>query len=83
MCPLRAFATSSTEKPTPFSVWIASLAFAQLLREYQHRFTPENQEKYMEMLQQFVENVPIYVLTCNMDAEAAVVAYEGMKHGGN
>ena len=61
----------------------SSLAFAQLLREYQHRFTPENQEKYMEMLQQFVENVPIYVLTCNLDGQAPIVAYEGMKHGGN
>ena len=61
----------------------SSLAFAQLLREYQHRFTPENQEKYMEMLQQFVETVPIYVLTCNLDGQAPIVAYEGLKHGGN
>ena len=61
----------------------STVAFAQLLREYQCRFTPQNQEKYMELLQQFAEKVPIYVLTCNMDAEAAVVAYEGMKHGGN
>lgn len=61
----------------------STVAFAQLLREYQCRFTPQNQEKYMELLQHFAEKVPIYVLTCNMDAEAAVVAYEGMKHGGN
>ena len=53
------------------------------MREYQGRFTPQNQEKYMELLQHFAEKVPVYVLTCNMDAEAAVVAYEGMKHGGN
>ena len=37
----------------------------------------------MELLQQFTEAVPVYVLTCNQDVEAARVAYEGMKHGGN
>ena len=61
----------------------SALAFAQLLREYQCQFTPENQEKYMELLQQLTEAVPVYVLTCNQDVEAARVAYEGMKHGGN
>lgn len=61
----------------------SALAFAQLLREYQSRFTPENQEKYMALLEQFAEAVPVYVLTCNQDVAAARVAYEGMKHGGN
>ncbi len=61
----------------------STVAFAQLLREYQCRFTPENQEKYMELLQQFAETVPVYVLTCNLDGQAPIVAYEGMKHGGN
>ena len=61
----------------------SALAFAQLLREYRSRFTPENQEKCMELLQQFAETVPVYVLTCNQNVEAAQVAYEGMKHGEN
>ena len=61
----------------------SALAFAQLLREYQSRFTPENREKYMALLEQFAETVPVYVLTCNQDVAAARVAYEGMKHGGN
>lgn len=60
-----------------------ALAFAQLVRGYQSRFTPGNQEKYMELLQQFVETVPVYVLTCNQDVAAARVAYEGMNHGRN
>lgn len=61
----------------------STVAFAQLLREYQCRFTPQNQEKYMELLQHFAETVPVYVLTCNLDGQAPIVAYEGMKHGGN
>lgn len=61
----------------------STVAFTQLLREYQCRFTAEYQERHMELLQQFVETVPIYVLTCNLDGQAPIVAYEGMKHGGN
>lgn len=61
----------------------STVAFAQLLREYQCRFTAEYQERHMELLQQFVETVPIYVLTCNLDGQAPIVAYEGMKHGRN
>lgn len=61
----------------------STVAFAQLLREYQCRFTAEYQERHMELLQQFVETVPVYVLTCNLDGQAPIVAYEGMKHGGN
>lgn len=61
----------------------AALAFAQLLREYQSRFTSYNHEKYIELLRLFAETVPVYLLTCNRSAEAAAVAYEGMKYGGN
>ena len=61
----------------------STVAFAQLLREYQCRFTAEYQERHMELLQHFAETVPVYVLTCNLDGQAPIVAYEGMKHGGN
>lgn len=60
-----------------------TMAFAQLMREYQGLFTPQTQEKYIELLEQFAETVPVYVLTCNQSPEAARVAYEGMKHGGH
>lgn len=60
-----------------------AVAFAQLLREYQNQFWPQYREKYIQLLQDFAETVPIYVLTCNRQVEAARVAYEGMKHGGN
>lgn len=81
--PLRGFCYLKHGEANSIRRLEPSLAFGQLMREYQGRFTPQNQEKYMELLQHFAEKVPVYVLTCNMDAEAAVVAYEGMKHGGN
>lgn len=81
--PLRGFCYLKHGEANSIRRLEPSLAFGQLMREYQGRFTQQNQEKYIELLQHFAEKVPIYVLTCNMDAEAAVVAYEGMKHGGN
>ena len=55
-----------------------SMAFAELVRSYQTIFTEENQEDYLGLLQDFVETVPVYQLCCNMDSEAALVAYRGM-----
>lgn len=35
--------------------------------------------KTIELIDRLVEAVPIYRLSCNMEPEAAKVAYEGMK----
>ena len=81
--PLRGFCYLKHGETNSIRRMDSTVAFAQLLREYQCRFTAEYQERHMELLQQFVETVPIYVLTCNLDGQAPIVAYEGMKHGGN
>lgn len=81
--PLRGFCYLKHGEANSIRRMDSTVAFAQLLREYQCRFTPQNQEKYMELLQHFAETVPVYVLTCNLDGQAPIVAYEGMKHGGN
>ena len=81
--PLRGFCYLKHGETNAIKRLDSALAFAQLLREYQNQFTSENREKYMDLLQQFAETVPVYVLACNQDVEAARVAYEGMKHGGN
>ena len=81
--PLKGFCYLKHGKTNSIRRMDSTVAFAQLLREYQCRFTAEYQERHMELLQQFVETVPIYVLTCNLDGQAPIVAYEGMKHGGN
>ena len=81
--PLKSFCYLKHGETNSIRRMDSTVAFAQLLREYQCRFTAEYQERHMELLQQFVETVPIYVLTCNLDGQAPIVAYEGMKHGGN
>lgn len=44
-------------------------------RTYQ---TPGNVERMMTLYEEFVEKVPFYQMNCNMEPEAAHVAYEGM-----
>ena len=46
---------------------------------------PETQtqaEKFLEMLDILISNVNFFTLRCNMDKDAAVVAYNGMTNGG-
>lgn len=40
---------------------------------------PANALKTMELIDRLIEAVPIYRLSCNMEPEAAKVAYEGMQ----
>ena len=56
-----------------------SMAFGELVHGYQEMFTKENQDAYLALLQDFAETVPVYQLCCNMNPEAALVAYEGMQ----
>ena len=42
-------------------------------------FTPkEKAEKLLTMLEFIIENIPCYLLECNMKDESVTVAYEGM-----
>lgn len=41
--------------------------------------TRENAAKYLDIIAELIEAVPIYQMGCNMDPEAADVAYEGMR----
>ena len=40
---------------------------------------PANARKTMELIDRLMETVPIYRLSCNMENEAAKVAYERMQ----
>ena len=50
------------------------LLFQQVYRSSE----PEYMTKTMELLMKIGENVPLYRLRCNMEPEAAHVAYEGI-----
>lgn len=53
-----------------------------LLRLYSQILMPKKREDamhFLDLLDRMVQAIPAYVIACNMDPEAAVVAYRGMK----
>ncbi len=73
LCYLKHSTTNHIQRQEP------GLVFGELVRGYQNLFSQENQSAYLTLLQDFAETVPVYQLCCNMDPEAAQVAYQGMK----
>lgn len=56
-------------------------AFGYMVNDHRLWLNSQNQEHYLNLLQHFSEDVPLWRLTVNMDQEAAQVAYEGMSKG--
>ena len=77
LCYLQRGETNAIERMEPTE------AFAYLMTDYQNYGTiqEENRLQYMDLLTDFVEKIPVYILTCNQDPEAARVAFEGMRDG--
>ena len=56
----------------------AQKALAVLLQQSNRPAGAKMLAKYLELMDQIVASVPIYRLRCNMEPEAAAVAYQGM-----
>ncbi len=56
-----------------------SEAYAMLLQQVYRPQDPVQMAKTLKLLDKMAENVGLYKLACNMDIEAAKVAYNGMK----
>ena len=41
---------------------------------------PHEMISYLDMIDVLLKTTPCYLLSCNMEEEAAVVAYQGMNH---
>ena len=54
-------------------------AYAMLLQQVYRPNDPVQMAKTLKLLDKMAENVGLYKLACNMDIEAAKVAYNGMK----
>lgn len=50
-----------------------------LMQQSQRPAQAENMPKYLELLDKLAGGTVFYGLSCNMDMEAAIVAYEGMR----
>lgn len=53
-------------------------ALPMLFQQSQRPQNPANMEKYMELIDKLANGVELWKMGCNMDPEAAVIAYEAM-----
>lgn len=61
----------------------ASEALPMLLQQSHRPSSPMELSSYLCLLEQITKKTGLYRLTCNMDPEAAQVAYDGMQRKGN
>lgn len=54
-------------------------AYPMLLQQSNRALNAEDMVMTLSLIEKMIEKVPTYLLKCNMDPEAARVAYEGMK----
>ena len=50
-----------------------------MVQQTHESVNPASARRTMELIDRLMESVPIYRLSCNMEPEAAKVAYEGMQ----
>lgn len=75
ICFLKRSSENRIQRAEPISAYI------RLLRD-NYNITPETQNMHMKLYEQLIEQVPVYLLQCNMKEDAALVAWEGMKCDG-
>ena len=56
----------------------ASQALPMLFQQSQRPMQPRNLPKYMDLIDALASKVPVYRMQCNLDPQAAMVAYRGM-----
>mgnify|MGYP002518978495 FL=1 len=73
ICVLQRGETNHIEKIT------VEEALFNILNQTVRPYNEEEMDKLLKTLDKVIENVPVYRLSCNMELEAAEVAYNGMK----
>ena len=79
--PLRAICILERGQENRIRPIPAGEALFMLLQQSNRPLDPRKMPQYMELLDQLSAGVKFYRLECNMDPEAALVAFEGMNPG--
>lgn len=77
--PLKALCVLERGEKNQIERLDASLAYPMALQQCNRALNAEKMIKTLELLEQMLHRVPVFRLKCNMDPEAAKVAYEGMQ----
>lgn len=79
--PLKAICVLSRDETNHIEKVEARKVYGMLLQQVYRPVSPIAMQETMKLLDLLMERVAFYELGCNMDPEAAVVAYEGMNGG--
>lgn len=79
--PLRGLAFIERGESNAIEPLRPSEAFAYMVNDHHTWMGPENEGRYLDLFQRFVETVPLWRLTANMSPEAAHVARAAMSRG--
>ncbi len=77
--PLRAICVLSRDTENHIQRVSPKEVFPQILQQCNRPFAPDKVCKTLSLLQQMIKTVSCYRLGCNMESEAAQIAYEAMK----
>ncbi len=77
--PLKAICILTRGEENRIAPLEASRAFPMILQQSNRSLDENKMMKTLELLEETLRRVPVYRLQCNMDIEAAKVAYEGMQ----
>ncbi|MDE6635021.1 MAG: hypothetical protein K2K09_00240 [Lachnospiraceae bacterium] len=57
----------------------ASMVMHRMCHQVLFPKSPEQMTRYLDMMDDFIQHTPCYLLHCNMEEEAAKIAYESMR----
>ncbi len=77
--PLKGLCLLARDKTNHIEAVSAEEAFPMLLQQSFHPQTGEGMLRVLELLDRLSRNVKLYRLGCNMEPEAAEIAYQGMQ----
>lgn len=80
MVPLKGIAILTRGEKNSITRLPAPMALATILQQCHRPQEAEGVSKTLELIDRMLAQVPVYLLKCNMDPEAAEVAYQGMHH---
>lgn len=80
MVPLKGIAILTRGEQNSICRLPAAMALSTLMQQSHRPQAAEDVAKTMDLIDQMLQLVPVYLLKCNMDPEAAEVAYQGMQN---
>ena len=77
--PLKAICILTRSKENHIEKITKEKAYTMIVQQTYRSNNPEKMMKTLRLIDKLLDKIDLYLLGCNMDIEAAKIAYEGMK----